>query len=131
MTHVAKPQKADFVVKAREAWGEKLPDWVLVLAEDATLNGLAGAAKTIGYSAGLVSYVLANKYAAGIDRIEAKVRGALMGAVVGCPVLGEIGRDHCLDEQAKPRLATSSVRSRLYRACRSGCPHSRLKETPR
>lgn len=119
--------KVDFVAKARAAWPGEPPAFVVALAEEATRASLAGAAKKIGYTGGLVSNIIANKYPAGTERIEAKVRGALMNETVTCPILGEIGRDHCLDEQAKPRMATSSIRSKLYRACRNGCRHSRIK----
>jgi hypothetical protein len=70
--------------------------------------------------------VFANAYTGDLARVEAKVRGALMGATVVCPILGEIGRDVCLDEQKKPNTGASSIRSKLYRACRAGCPHSRI-----
>ncbi|MBI1201463.1 MAG: transcriptional regulator [Rhodopseudomonas sp.] len=119
--------KTDFVAKARTAWPGEPPAFVVVLAEEATRTSLAATAKRIGYTGGLVSNIIANKYPAGFERIEAKVRGALMNECVMCPVLGEIGRDRCLDEQAMPRLATSSIRSKLWRACRNGCPHSRIK----
>lgn len=117
--------RADFVAKATAAWGDP-PDWVVILAEECSARGQSAVAKAIGYSPATVSYVLANKYAGGIERVAEKVRGALMGAWVTCPILGEIGRDRCLDEQKMPRSAASSIRSKLYRACRSGCPHSRI-----
>lgn len=120
--------KTDFVAKARAAYGDALPDWVEELAVEATNTSAVTAAAKIGYSASLLSHVFSNKYTGDITRVEAKVRGALMGATVMCPILGEIGRDRCLDEQKMPRSATSSLRSKLYRACRSGCPHSRIKE---
>ncbi len=119
--------KRDFISSARAAWNDAPPTWVVALADAATRHSLTQAARKIGYSAALVSNVIANKYGAGTERIEAKVRGALMNEKVVCPVLGEIGRDHCLDEQAMPKLSTSSIRSKLYRACRNGCPHSRIK----
>lgn len=119
--------KVDFVEKARVAYPAGVPIFVMVLAEEANRKSLTAAAKAIGYSDGLVSNVISNTYGAGTDRIEAKVRGALMHEKVLCPIIGEIGRDRCLDEQAMPKLATSSIRSKLYRACRNGCPHSRIK----
>ena len=113
--------------QAREAWGEPLPDWIEVLAGEAERTTGAAAARRIGTSGGLVSQVLRGKYPGDLAAVEARVRGALMGQVVECPVLGEIGRDRCLREQGMPRIATSAVRSRLWHACRAGCPHSRLK----
>jgi hypothetical protein len=123
-----KKPKANFVAKARAAWGDALPDWVQVAAEEANRTTARAASVRLGLSDSLLSFVFANKYPGDMVRVEAIVRGALMGLVVGCPVLGEIGRDRCLAEQRKPHSATSSVRSRLYHACRAGCPHSRFKK---
>lgn len=121
------PSNIDFVAKACGAWGDKLPEWVRTLAEEATATSGTLAAGKIGYSPAVVSHVFANTYKGDIEAVEAKVRGALMGETVICPVLGEIGRNHCLDEQRKPRVATSSIRSKVWRACRAGCQNSRLK----
>lgn len=121
------PKRISMIDKAGGAWGEP-PDWVRELADLADREGLRTAAKRIGYSASTVSMVLANRYGDGdMARVEEKVRGALMGVVVECPVLGAIGRDVCLDWQQKPFAATSSRRMQMYRACRAGCPHARLK----
>ncbi len=117
-----------FIDKAREAWGSQMPGWVLVLAEQVDRSSLKAVAKKIGYSLATVSYVIANKYAGDLDRVAAKVSGALMNETVVCPILGEIGRDHCLDEQKKNFVGTSSIRSKLFRACRSGCVHSRIEK---
>lgn len=120
--------KTDFVAKARAAYGDALPDWVEELAKEATSTSAVETAKKIGYSAAVLSHVFANAYTGDLTRVEEKVRGALMGATVDCDVLGQIGRDHCLDQQRKPFTATSSIRSKLFRACRGGCPHSRIRE---
>lgn len=121
----------DFAAKARAAWGEQMPDWVAALAAECSRTTQTRAAQRIGYSDGLVSGVLSNKYPGDIARVEAKVRGALMSAVVSCPVLGEIGLDRCLDEQNTDDTGASSVRSRLFRKCRGigmpKCEHSRIK----
>lgn len=113
--------------KAHLAWSRNPPDWIIELARMATAKGLNACAKRLGYSAGALSQTLGNKYPGDINKIEEKVRGALMNAKVTCPVLGVIGRDRCIASQALPKAFTNSVRTRLYRACRNGCPHSRLK----
>ena len=117
----------DFLADARAAWAGELPDWVEELAKEATRTSASATARKIGKSVGLVSNVIHNKYGADLAGVEGTVRGALMGAVVMCPVLDEITRDVCLEEQKKPFVATSSIRTRLWRACRAGCPHSRIK----
>ncbi len=115
--------RADFVSIAAGAWAPP-PDWVSVLAAEATRSTGAGVAARIGYSPAVVSDVIRNKYRGDIGRVEHAVRGALMGATVGCEVLGEIGRVRCLAEQDKPFRATSNLTVRLYHACRGACPHA-------
>jgi hypothetical protein len=119
--------KIDFLAKAKAAWGDAMPDWVEALASEANRVNSARTAQRIGYSAAVLSHVFANDYPGDIARVEAKVRGALMGLTVVCPVVGEIGRDRCLDEQKMGNTGASSVRAKLYRACRGGCPHSRIR----
>jgi hypothetical protein len=114
------------VEKAADAWGD-VPDWIAALAAVADRDGLRGAEKRVGYSASAISTVINGRYAGDMNRVEETVRGALLGHVVNCPILGEIGRDQCLGWQKKPFAATSSVRAAVYRACRAGCPHSAIK----
>jgi hypothetical protein len=125
-----KPDPRPFALKAAEAWEGTPPEWVAELAAYADLHGAKAAGKAIGYSNSAVSVVLnraptIEKF--DLVRIEQSVRGALMGAVVICPVKGEMTRDVCLGWQARPYALTSSARAEMYRACRSGCPHSRIK----
>jgi len=110
--------------KARERW-TPTPDWIEELADLADREGLKGAEKRIGYAGSTISQVLSNNYNGVLAKVEQRVRGALMGATVICPVLDEMRRDVCLDWQGKPFAATSSLRVAMYRACRSGCPHSK------
>lgn len=117
-----------FVEKAATAWGEA-PDWVAELAAIADQMGQKKAAAMIGYTAGLVSAVINAKYAGDMQGVEESVRGALMGLKVECPILGDIGRDRCLQEQREPFRATSAFRAQIYHACRNGCPNSRMKGT--
>ncbi|MBB99162.1 MAG: transcriptional regulator [Rhodobacteraceae bacterium] len=112
--------------KAAAAWGEA-PDWIRELALLADREGLSSAGVRIGYSAATTSQVINAKYRGDLGRVEERVRGALMGLSVACPVLGDLSRDLCLDWQAKGYAPTSAHRVRMFRACRSGCPHSRIK----
>lgn len=115
--------QTNFVAKVALAWLET-PDWIVALAEAADRDGLGEVGKRIGYSKSVVSQVLGNTYGKGnLARVEAIVRGAYMAEVVGCPVLGEIGRDQCRREQSTPFVATNSSRARLKRACKT-CEHS-------
>ncbi|HQS09506.1 MAG: hypothetical protein B7Y12_02005 [Rhizobiales bacterium 24-66-13] len=117
----------DFLARAHAGWGDP-PDWILALATACASETQAGLARRLAVSGSQLSQALANRYPGDMARLEDRVRGALMGVTVVCPVLGEIGRDQCIREQAKPWSSASSVRVRLHRACRDGCPHSSLKE---
>lgn len=120
--------RINHVDKARTAWGDALPDWVLALAEACSVETQVAVGKRLGYSNSAVSCVLSNTYENGnMDRFEQVVRGALMAEVVLCPVLGtEIGRNVCSGWQKRPFSTASANAVRMYQGCRSGCPHSRL-----
>lgn len=117
-----------YIDRARKRWGN-VPDWVMVLATHA--DQLAGAgssqadlADRIGCKASAVSAVIGKTYAGKYEHMEALVRGALMSATVECPLLGKIPRNDCAKNQKLPFSAASPERARLFRACRSGCPHA-------
>ncbi len=118
--------KTDMVVKAKAAWLD-CPDWVIALAEACNSQTQVAVASRLGVSSGLISGVIGGTYGqkgGDLGRIEALVRGAYMGATVLCPVLSEIGRDRCLEEQKQPFRATSAMRAQLYHACQK-CQHRR------
>jgi hypothetical protein len=121
--------KVDFLAKAREAYGGTLPAWIEELAKFANRTSAAAAGRKVGIGSSTVTQLINGSYGAkDWTGVEARVRGALMQETVICPVLDEIARDHCLDEQKKSFTGTSAVRTSLYHECRSGrCPHSRLK----
>lgn len=114
----------NFAQKAALAWSPP-PDWVAELAKVADASGLKGAGASIGYTGSLVSAVLNNKYRGDLVAVEKAVRWSILSATVECPVLGEIARARCLEEQRAPFRATSAYRAQLYHACRGGCPNAR------
>jgi hypothetical protein len=116
-----------FVMKARAAYNGVIPDEILALAEEADRSSQNAVAKRLEYSAATISGMLGNTYPGDRETILAKIRGAFMGETVSCPVLGSIGSDQCLREQKAPFSTASPVRTRLYRACRSGCTYSKVK----
>jgi hypothetical protein len=113
-----------FLDNAREAWGDAVTDEVIALAEEADRTTGRAAADRIGYSAAVVTQVLRRTYPGDMPTVFARIRGALLAETVGCPVLGEIGRDHCLDEQSRPFAATNSSRALLAKTCPT-CPNRR------
>ena len=120
--------KVDPVAKAQAAWGEAMPKEVLALAEACRAATASAIAARLNYSDAVISQTLAGTYRGDLNKVFATIRGALMGEVVMCPVLDEIGKDRCLSEQGKPFSATSSTRARLYHACKI-CPSRQQKDS--
>ncbi len=113
------------------AWGEDMPAWVRRLAEECDKASQNQVAKKVGYSASALSSVINNRYG-GANRggdlaaIEKAVSGVFDAVVVDCPVLGKLPAQTCLLHQRQPISTANPQAVRLYRACRDGCPHSRL-----
>jgi len=118
------PQLA--TANALAAWGDPLPDWIAALAGECDRTTQKAAGSRIGYSAGVVNAVLKRAYKGDYTAVEQSVRGALMAATVNCPVLGELTTDRCLQQQRQPFAAHNPQRIALWRACRTGCAHSRI-----
>ncbi|HSI41796.1 MAG TPA: transcriptional regulator [Xanthobacteraceae bacterium] len=118
----------DFVGRARAAHGDPLPDWLLALAEACTASSQTAVGRQLGVSGSFISQALGNTYQAGTAGLEAKVRAVLMRRVVeSCPVAGRISGAECVRRQSAAFDASDPVGLRFFRACRGGCPHSRLK----
>lgn len=106
-----------------------MSEWIDVLRQECDrVKSQAKVARQLGVSAAMVNQVLNGVYKASTDRIEALVRGELMHETVQCPVMGDVSKRKCADVQAQPFAATNPQRVALYRACRSGCPFSSLRE---
>ena len=118
------------LARARAAWGEAIPAWVEVLAEECDRTSQARAGDRIGRSAGLVCNTLKGCYTGDLKAVEQLVRGALMAETVACPVVGELATDTCLSHQRAPWAPHNPSRIRFYRACRGVCPHSRVRGAP-
>lgn len=126
--NASKNNKPSNVEKATKAWDGKLPDWVGVLAANCDLKTQREVAENIGYSAAVVNQVLSGAYKGDMRAVELAVRGAFNDLQAGCPVLGDIPMQRCLENQRLPFASHNPIRRDLYRECRSGCPHSRLKQ---
>lgn len=103
--------------RARERWGAAAPQWIVALAEACDQSGQSATAKRLGYSGPVINAALGNVYKGRLDLLEQKVRGELMSECVRCPVLGEISKRRCVDEQSRPYAATNQLRVELRRAC--------------
>jgi hypothetical protein len=115
------------IEKARIAWGNDLPPEIEALALACQRSTARAVAAQLGYSGGLISHLLARRYPGDVSLAFAKIRGALMGEQIECPVLGEIPTTRCLVEQKRPFAATNSIRARLFLACQT-CPRNRKNQ---
>ena len=116
------------LANATEAWGEAMPEWVRLLAQACDRTSQGSMAKRLGVSGSTISAVLRKNYTGSYEPIEIASRGVLMAETLICPVLGEIATNECLDNQKRSRhfSSGSSIRVRLYQACRGACAHSRI-----
>lgn len=98
------------------------PDWLAALRQLARETSIAAAGRRIGMARASVSLVLAGKYPAQTDKVEATVRATLIGQVT-CPAMGEpIAIDRCREISSRPFSAASGRAARQYNICQS-CPH--------
>lgn len=102
--------------------------WLEALREECARTSQAQAARRLGVSTSMVNQVLKGSYGSDTSRLEARVRAELMAESIVCPIVGQLALTACQQHQARPFAATNPMRVALYRACRSGCPHSGLKE---
>lgn len=105
--------------------------WIALLRDRSTATeahpqrSRTATAKLLSLSLTTISQVLNGKYPGNLDRIKERVLGAFMDETHSCPVLGTINKLRCQQEQDRPLQLTNSLRAQLYKACRSGCPHSK------
>lgn len=102
--------------------------WLAVLREQVELNGQRPVAERLGVSNTVVSQVVNEKYPGDMARIQALVESVYMAKSVPCPVLGSIAWHACQQHQ-KNHYTSNPQKLKLYKACRSGCPHSDLPVT--
>lgn len=84
----------------------------------ARLRSQSKVAEDLGVSPAVVNNLLKDRYPGDVAGMADRIRGQYMAETVSCPVLGTLGRRHCLDYQARPLVFTNSQRSALYRACK-------------
>ncbi len=94
-------------------------DWYAALVQACKASSQSKVALRLGVSTSRVNGVLRGRYKGRVDLVAARVRGELMHEVIECPILGEISKRRCLDEQRRPFAPTSPQRVMLFKACRS------------
>lgn len=103
-------------------------NWLDALRAACAADTQASVAKRLGVSPSMINQALSGRYKGDLQRLQALVEGVLQTQTVTCPVLDALAKHKCREYQERdPKFASASpLTVRLYRACRSGCPHSKL-----
>lgn len=114
-------------------------DWLAALRAEADRTTQERVAQRLGVSPGTVSQVLSGKYGADTTRIARRVRGALLGETVECPVALEMPLHRCQEiQERKPGTSGNPIYARAQLCCRGlgpwadagPCPHA-VRNAPR
>lgn len=106
-----------------------MDEWLNVLRQACARRSQRKVAEELGVSPSMINQALKGVYPGDLDRLKRRVEGRYLNQTVNCPILGEIPLDRCQFHQEREFAATNPQRVELYRACRSGCPHSQLEQT--
>lgn len=106
-----------------------MDEWLDALRAACARSSQRKVAEQLGVSPAMVNQVLKGAYSGDLDRMRRLVEGRYLNQTVHCPVLGEIPLDKCQWHQEREFGTGNPQRVQLYRACRSGCPHSKLPQT--
>lgn len=106
-------------------------DWMAELNHQIKLKTQRKVAAELQVSATMVNQVVNGTYPGSLDTIRIKVEGKYLNSCVSCPVLGDIPVNECLENQQRPFSASNPQRVKVFRACRAGCPNSKLENTAR
>ena len=102
--------------------------WVDELKRQVENSSLGAVAKAMGVSKAMISLVVNGKYKGNMANVKSLVESVFMGYTVTCPVLGQIPKHKCTETQNTKHVSSSPNAIRLWKACRSDCTHSQLKE---
>ena len=103
-------------------------NWLDALRRACAESSQAAVARQLGVSAAMINQTLKGTYKGNIGRLRTLVEGILQTQTVSCPVLDNLPKHKCLEYQDRdPKLTFGNpLILQFYRACRSGCPHSKL-----
>lgn len=105
------------------AWGNPVPHFITVLANEVQDSNRAVVARRLGVSRSTVSLLLDNKYPSpSTAKMEARIMDVLGG--VRCPQLGDITQAECQKHRKAKFVGSNPAKVALYRACQR-CPHNK------
>ena len=101
-------------------------EWFEVFKKRCNETSQAHVARELGYSNAVVNLVYKEKYSGDLNKFAETVMlkySERMQGKVNCPVLGEITKNVCLEEQQKPYNPTNFQRVALFKEC-AACPNN-------
>ncbi|MBK67899.1 MAG: transcriptional regulator [Rickettsiales bacterium] len=96
-----------------------MSDWLNTLRKACDSASQRIVARKLGYSPTVVNLVLKQRYTGDIDAVKRAVLTRLEKKHIPCPIYGEITPEVCSSHQARPFCATSSIRVKLFKACKN------------
>jgi len=99
------------------------PKWLQELRAQCQVSSQRKVGEKLGYSNAVINQVLKGTYQGDIKKVEQKVRGAFLGETVGCPILGELSKNKCVEHQNAKYSSVNRLRVQLYRTC-PGCAYN-------
>lgn len=91
--------------------------WLQELRAQCQTTSQPKVAKVLGYSPAVINQVLKGTYKGDIKKVEQKVRGCYLGETVGCPILGELERNKCIEHQNAKYSSVNRLKVQLFKAC--------------
>lgn len=113
--------------KVEVVWGLDMLDWVCEFVGFVSCISLNVVVWCFGYLLLIFSQMLVNKYFGDFERLVDMVCGVLMGEIVICLVLGDIGWDVCFVWQVKLCVVINVICLWVYKVCWFGCVYFRLR----
>lgn len=107
-------------------------NWLEILQSEVDRQGKSQnkVAAELGISTSKLSQTLRGIYPGSTEDIQLKVESMYMSKTVFCPALKrDISLRECAGNQERPFSSANRERVKLYKACRSGCEHSKLEQT--
>ena len=120
---LSKPKAPKAVAEKRLVFGVLPPDVkAMLVAQVERFGSQVKVAEELHVTPAVISTLLKDKYPGSVEQMAERIRGQFMGSTVVCPVMGNLNKRDCLDNQALPQAFTNPVRAALGRACKS-CSH--------
>lgn len=107
--------------RARLAWGDTMPDWILRMAQECDRTNQRSVADRIGQSNATVSKLINRKYAGSMMEMEQQVRATFCDDRVDCPAFGSIPLASCIRNRRRKTPAVNAMQRAFDRHC-PGCP---------